>query len=70
MHRNSPGCAMTLSRLPVGEFIGLAATAQFSAAGVATGTATLFDTQGPIGTGVAVALGQAAGAFTPPSLGH
>jgi hypothetical protein len=61
---------MTLSRLPVGEYIGLAATAQFAAAGVATGTATLFDAQGPIGTGVAVALGQPAGAFTPPSLGH
>jgi hypothetical protein len=61
---------MTLSRLPVGEYIGLAATAQFAAAGVATGTATLFDAQGPIGTGVAVALGQPAGAFTTPSLGH
>ncbi|MCV7226227.1 thioesterase family protein [Mycolicibacterium komossense] len=61
---------MTLSRLPVGEYIGLAATAQFASAGVATGTATLFDAQGPIGTGVAVALGQPAGAFTPPSLGH
>lgn len=61
---------MTLSRMPRGEFIGLAAAAQFAVAGVATGTATLFDAQGPIGTGVAVALGQPAGAFTPPSLGH
>jgi acyl-CoA thioesterase len=61
---------LTLSRLPVGEYIGLAATAQFAAAGVATGTATIFDEEGPIGTGVAVALGQPAGAFTPPTLGH
>ncbi|CAN5374112.1 thioesterase family protein [soil metagenome] len=61
---------MALSRLPVGEYIGLAANAQFASAGVATGTATLFDARGPIGTGVAVALGQLAGAFTPPSLGH
>jgi acyl-CoA thioesterase len=61
---------MTLSRLPVGEYIGLAATAQFASAGVATGTATLFDAQGPLGTGVAVALGQPADAFTPPTLGH
>jgi hypothetical protein len=37
--------------------------------GVATGTATIFDEQGPLGTGVAVALGQPAGAFQPPRLG-
>jgi hypothetical protein len=61
---------LTLTRLPVGLYIGLAANAQFSAAGVASGTATIFDEQGPIGTGVAVALGQPAGAFNPPSLGH
>ncbi|CAN5663621.1 thioesterase family protein [soil metagenome] len=61
---------LTLTRLPVGLYIGLAANAQFSAAGVASGTATIFDEQGPIGTGVAVALGQPAGSFKPPSLGH
>lgn len=61
---------LTLSRLPVGHYIGLAAGAQFSAAGVASGTATIFDTQGPIGTGVAVALGQPVGAFKPRGLAH
>jgi hypothetical protein len=60
----------------VGHYIGLAANAQFSAAGVATGTGTgtgtgtIFDTRGPIGTGVAVALGQPAGAFKPLRLEH
>jgi hypothetical protein len=61
---------LTLSRLPVGIYIGLAANSQFSTAGVASGTATIFDEQGPIGTGVAVALGQPAGSFKPPTLGH
>lgn len=56
---------ITLSRLPEGEHIGLAAYTHHSAAGVATGTATLFDTCGPIGTAMAVALGQAAEAFRP-----
>jgi Thioesterase-like superfamily len=61
---------LTLSRLPVGHHIGLAATAQVSAAGVASGTATIFDTLGPIGTGVAVALGQPADAFKLPGMEH
>jgi hypothetical protein len=47
---------LTLSRLPVGEQIGLSALTHHSQAGVATGTATLFDRSGPIGTGVATAL--------------
>ena len=59
---------LTLSRLPVGDFIGLAANGQFSSAGVASGTATIFDERGPIGTGIAVALGQPAGAFRLPRL--
>jgi len=57
---------MTLSRLPVGEFIGLAADAHHGVDGVATGAATLFDEQGPIGTSIAVALAQPADAFRPP----
>jgi acyl-CoA thioesterase len=61
---------LTLSRLPVGHYIGLAANAQFSAAGVASGTATIFDIQGPIGTAVAVALGQPAGTFRSPDMEH
>lgn len=58
---------LTLSRLPEGRYIGLAARSQHSAAGIATGTATVFDTRGPIGTAVAVALAQPADAFNPRS---
>jgi acyl-CoA thioesterase len=56
---------LTLSRLPQGEYVGLAAVSQHSAAGIATGTATVFDTDGPIGTAVAVALAQPPDAFSP-----
>ena len=44
---------LTLSRLPDGEYIGLAALTHYSHAGVATGTAAIFDRLGPIGSGVA-----------------
>ncbi len=47
---------LTLSRLPESADIGLSALTHFSAAGVATGTATLFDRSGPIGSGIATAL--------------
>lgn len=47
---------VTLSRLPEGPDVGLASIGHNSAAGVASGTATLFDHRGPIGTGVAVAV--------------
>lgn len=47
---------LTLSRLPDGEYIGLAGLTHYSHAGVATGTATLFDHLGPIGSGVATGL--------------
>jgi len=43
---------LTLCRLPEGEYIGLAALSHASAAGIATGTATLYDARGPIGIGV------------------
>jgi Thioesterase-like superfamily len=56
---------ITTSRLPDGEFIGLAAQSHYGAAGVATGSATLFDRRGPIGTSSALALAQPAGAFQP-----
>ncbi|CAJ1578424.1 thioesterase family protein [[Mycobacterium] wendilense] len=56
---------VTLSRMPVGDLIGLAAQSHYGADGVATGSATLFDTEGPIGTSVAVALAQPADAFRP-----
>lgn len=47
---------LTLSRLPESDEIGLSALTHYSDAGVATGTATLFDRSGPIGSGVATAL--------------
>jgi hypothetical protein len=56
-----------LSRLPDGEYIGLAALTHYSHAGVATGTASLFDHLGPIGTGVATGLVNPG--FRPPSRG-
>lgn len=56
---------VTASRLPDGEFVGLAAQSHYGTAGVATGTATLFDQHGPIGTSSALAVAQPAGAFKP-----
>jgi hypothetical protein len=47
---------VTLSRLPVGEFIGVQGDSRTAAAGVATGTATLFDDHGAIGTAIVTAL--------------
>ena len=56
---------VTASRLPDGEYIGLAAQSHYGAAGVATGSATLFDSHGPIGGSSALALAQPADAFMP-----
>lgn len=56
---------LSLSRLPDGDHIGLAAQSHHSEAGVASGAATLFDRHGPIGSSIAVALAQPADAFTP-----
>jgi acyl-CoA thioesterase len=58
---------LTLSRLPDGEFVGLAGLTHYSHHGVATGTATLFDHLGPIGSGVATGLVNPG--FRPPSRG-
>ena len=55
---------ITLTRLPEGVYIGLAAVTHYSHAGVATGVATLFDETGPIGSGMATALANPG--FTPP----
>lgn len=57
---------LSLSRLPEGDHIGLAAHSHHDRAGVASGAATLFDRHGPIGHSIAVALAQPAGAFRPP----
>jgi Thioesterase-like superfamily len=59
---------VTASRLPDGEFLGLAAQSHYGVAGVAAGSATLFDRHGPFGTSCALALAQPAEAFKPPSL--
>ena len=56
---------VTASRLPDGEYLGLAAQSHYGTAGVATGGATLFDRHGPIGTSSALALAQSADAFNP-----
>jgi hypothetical protein len=56
---------VTASRLPDGEFIGLAAQSHYGTAGVATCAATLFDRHGPIGTSSALALAQPAESFQP-----
>ncbi|WP_201263379.1 thioesterase family protein [Mycobacterium montefiorense] len=56
---------VTASRLPDGEFVGLAAQSHYGTAGVATGAATLFDCHGPIGTSSALAVAQPADAFKP-----
>lgn len=47
---------LALSRLPVGPYIGMAAVTHTSAEGVATGSACLYDTLGPIGTGLSTAI--------------
>lgn len=47
---------LTLSRLPEGPYIGLAALTHYSDAGIATGTASLFDARGPIGSGTSTAV--------------
>jgi hypothetical protein len=60
---------LTLSRLPDGPWVGLAALTHYSDAGVATGTATLFDRHGPIGSGVSTAIANltfGAGKFSKP----
>ena len=56
---------VAISRLPEGEYIGLAAQSYYGNDGVGAGTATLFDSAGPIGTGTVLALAQPPGAFQP-----
>jgi hypothetical protein len=55
---------LTLSRLPEGPYLGLAALTHYSHAGVATGVATIVDEIGPIGSAVATALSNPG--FAPP----
>ncbi|MDX6742197.1 thioesterase family protein [Actinocorallia sp. A-T 12471] len=57
---------LALTRLPEGEDIGLQAVSHLSADGVATGTVTVYDGNGPIGTCTIVALANTAAAFYTP----
>lgn len=47
---------VTLSREPRSEFIGVQGDSHFAADGVAVGTATLFDQDGPIGTALVTSI--------------
>ena len=58
------GYTLTLTRLPDGPDIGLAALTHYSSDGVAAGVATLFDHRGPIGSGLVTALADSR--FRPP----
>ena len=49
-----------LSRLPVGEWIGVQADSHWAEDGVAVGTATLFDRRGAFGSGMTTAVDPAA----------
>jgi hypothetical protein len=51
---------VSLSRLPRSEFIGVRGETRSASAGVAVGTATLFDAAGPIGTAMVTALANPA----------
>lgn len=57
---------LTLSRLPEGPYIGLAALTHYSHDGVANGSAVVVDHQGPIGSALAVSIAH--GGFRPPQV--
>jgi hypothetical protein len=56
---------LTLSRLPEGPHIGLAALTHYSDDGVANGSAVVLDHLGPVGSAVAVSIAHSG--FRPPS---
>jgi acyl-CoA thioesterase len=56
---------LTLSRLPKGPMIGLASQNHSTHDGIATGSATLFDEDGEIGSSLSVSLAQSG--FLPPT---
>jgi hypothetical protein len=56
---------LTLSRLPVGPLIGLAAQNHATSDGIATGSAVLFDEHGKIGLSLSTSVAQTG--FAPPS---
>jgi hypothetical protein len=50
---------LALSRLPDGPQIGLEASSHIAADGISVGTATLYDLDGPFGTGIVTAISNA-----------
>jgi hypothetical protein len=64
LHFINADYTLTLSRLPKGDYLGLAALTHSSDAGVATGVAVIVDEFGPIGSAVATALANPG--FNPP----
>ena len=51
---------MALSRLPVGAFVGVQGDSHWCADGISVGSATLFDDDGPFGTGLVTAIANPA----------
>lgn len=51
---------VALSRLPVGDYIGLQADSHWCSDGISVGSATLFDDLGPFGTGMVTAVANPA----------
>ena len=51
---------VALSRLPVGDYVGVQADSHWCSEGIATGSATLFDDVGPFGTGMVTAIANPA----------
>ncbi len=51
---------VALSRLPIGDYIGVQANSHWTSAGVAVGDATLFDDIGPFGIGMVTAIANPA----------
>jgi hypothetical protein len=49
-----------LSRLPLGDYIGVQADSHWCADGISVGSATLFDDSGPFGTGMVTAIANPA----------
>ena len=48
-----------LARLPVDDWVGAQADSHWAADGIAVGTATLFDSRGPFGSGMVTAVANA-----------
>ena len=61
---------VALSRLPIGDYVGLQADSHWCADGISVGSATLFDEAGPFGTGMVTAIANPAAQidFTTPEV--